>query len=261
MREVYEALAADAPLRDPDGELPRPDHAQVVLLAKCLCRLEDVEANVAAYGQLDERTGAVRPAAEREDRLRKEAADYLDALGMTPRSRARLGLDPRARLRPSAALGDGGSGRVGVSVLLREADGFEGFGPRLEEAPPDALPRRHRAICQVAWFAGAPLPAPWPRTNRSATVRSPRSRTARTSMFQSGKDIVPGLPPAADSLVAAIAALALHGTRARDGLHVIVHQAQKGVEVAPVEGVNRSVVEFDVLLRHCPRSIAQGAGA
>jgi hypothetical protein len=72
-----------------------------------------------------------------------------------------------------------------------------------------------------------------------------------------GNDIEHVVPPAADSLVAAIAALALHGTRARDDLHVIVHQCQKGVEVAPVEGVNRSVVEFHVLLRHRPRSISQ----
>ena len=50
--------------------------------------------------------------------------------------------------------------------------------------------------------------------------------------------------------MAAIAALALHGTRARNGLHVIVHQCQKGVEVAPVEGVNGSVMQFHVLLRH-----------
>jgi hypothetical protein len=35
----------------------------------------------------------VRPAVELEGRLRREVADYLDAMGMSPRSRARLGLD------------------------------------------------------------------------------------------------------------------------------------------------------------------------
>ena len=44
---------------------------------------------------------------------------------------------------------------------------------------------------------------------------------------------------------------------ARDDLHVIVHQCQKGVEVAPVEGVNGSVSQLHVLLRHRPRSIPQ----
>ena len=42
-----------------------------------------------------------------------------------------------------------------------------------------------------------------------------------------------------------------------DDLHVIVHQCQKGVEVAPVEGVNGSASQFHVLLRHRPRSIPQ----
>src|SRR5687767_382076 len=78
--EVYEALAADAPLRDPGGDLPRADHAIVALLAECLCRLEDVGASVRDYGLLDQKTGAVRPAVELERRLRQEAADHLDAL-------------------------------------------------------------------------------------------------------------------------------------------------------------------------------------
>lgn len=43
-REVFEALAADAPLRDPDGSLPAADGVTVRLLADVLCRLEDVAA-------------------------------------------------------------------------------------------------------------------------------------------------------------------------------------------------------------------------
>ena len=39
-------------------------------------------------------------------------------------------------------------------------------------------------------------------------------------------------------------------TLARDSLHVIVHQCQKGIEVVPVEGVNRSAMKVHVLLRH-----------
>jgi len=52
-----------------------------------------VTANVRDHGVFEAKTGAVRPAVELEGRLRREAADYLDALGCTPRSRARLGLD------------------------------------------------------------------------------------------------------------------------------------------------------------------------
>jgi hypothetical protein len=93
VQEVFDALAADAPLRDADGSLPRADAALVRLLAECLCRLEDVSANVREFGLRDQKTKEVRPAVEVEMRLRREAADHLDALGMSPRSRARLGLD------------------------------------------------------------------------------------------------------------------------------------------------------------------------
>ncbi len=90
--ELLAALAEDAPLRDADGELPAPDTAIVHLLATALCRVEDVERYLTAHGYLAD-DGSVRPAADLAGRLRKEAADYLDALGMTPRSRAKLGLD------------------------------------------------------------------------------------------------------------------------------------------------------------------------
>lgn len=94
--ELFEALAVDAPLRDEVGELPRHDGAQVALLADVLCRLDDVRANVRDFGVFEQRgmrRGQVRSAVELEGRLRREASDYLDALGMTPRSRAKLGLD------------------------------------------------------------------------------------------------------------------------------------------------------------------------
>lgn len=92
VREVFDALAADVPLRE-EGALPAADQAQVHLLAEALCRLEDVSANVRDFGMFDQKNGAVRPAVDLEARLRKEAAEYLDALGMTPRSRARLGAE------------------------------------------------------------------------------------------------------------------------------------------------------------------------
>jgi len=80
--EVFDALAADV--------------AQVRLLSEALCRLDAVSADVTSFGLLEQRgkrRGQVRPAAELEGRLRREVADHLDALGMTPKSRARLGLD------------------------------------------------------------------------------------------------------------------------------------------------------------------------
>ena len=92
VREVFDALALDAPLRDADGGLPAADTMQVRLLAECLCRLDDVSAYLRSFGLFDERTRQPRPALEVEQRLRREAADYLDAMGMSPRARAKLGL-------------------------------------------------------------------------------------------------------------------------------------------------------------------------
>jgi len=93
-REVFDALAADAPLRDEGGDLPAADQAAVHLLAQSLCRLEDVAGHLAATGWIDQRTGEPRQSVlDLEARLRREAAAMLDRLGMTPASRARLGLD------------------------------------------------------------------------------------------------------------------------------------------------------------------------
>lgn len=94
--EVYTAISEDAPLRDPDGELPAPDAAMVRLLAECLCRIESIGAYLRDHGLIDPKTKAPRESViYLEARLQNNASDYLDALGMSPRSRARLGLDLR----------------------------------------------------------------------------------------------------------------------------------------------------------------------
>jgi Phage terminase, small subunit len=95
-RAIIAALSSDAPLRDGADELPAHDGAIVTLLAQCLCRLEDVSANLRDFGlfvQRGKRKGHVRPAVELEAKLRREAAGYLDSLGMTPKARAALGVD------------------------------------------------------------------------------------------------------------------------------------------------------------------------
>lgn len=92
-REVYEALAHDAPLRDAVDELPAADGAAVRLAAEVMCRLDDLSAWLAAHGWLDANDQPRESLLDLERRLRGEAADHLDSLGMTPRARARLGLD------------------------------------------------------------------------------------------------------------------------------------------------------------------------
>lgn len=121
-RAIIDALAADAPLRSGAGELPAHDGAIVTLLAQCLLRLEDVAANVVAFGVLEQRgkrKGQVRPAAELEAKLRREAAGYLDALGMTPKSRAALGLDLARTVDLATAMSEPDADRR--AELMREA--------------------------------------------------------------------------------------------------------------------------------------------
>ena len=121
-RQVFDALSADAPLRDARGELPRHDAAQVTLLADVLCRLDSINSYLDARGYLDDK-GNVRPAAELAGRMRREASDYLDALGMTPKSRAKLGLLLQRTVDLASAMNEPDDERR--AELLAEA-GLEG---------------------------------------------------------------------------------------------------------------------------------------
>jgi hypothetical protein len=92
---VFDALGCDAPLRE-HGELPAADAALVHVCAEAMCRLEDVRDYLTTYGIVDLKTKALRTTViELEGRLRREIGDHLDALGMSPRSRAKLGVDVR----------------------------------------------------------------------------------------------------------------------------------------------------------------------
>jgi phage terminase small subunit len=105
-QEIFETLAADAPMRDGAGGLPAADTAVVSLFARCLVQLERVEADMADHGWKDRESGDPRPVVELARRLRGEALDYAEALGMTPRSRAKLGLDLTRTLTAGEALDD-----------------------------------------------------------------------------------------------------------------------------------------------------------
>jgi len=87
--DVFDALAA---LRNADGSLPAADAVAVRLLAECLLRLDSIAAHLRDHGILDGE-GNVKPVVEVEGRLRREAADHAEALGMTPRARAKIGMD------------------------------------------------------------------------------------------------------------------------------------------------------------------------
>lgn len=91
--QVYAALAEDAPVRGPDGGLPRHDREAVALLARALCRLEDVTTWLDKRGVVAH-SGKLRTRVlDQEQKLRREVQSYLEDLGMTPRARAKLGVD------------------------------------------------------------------------------------------------------------------------------------------------------------------------
>ncbi len=93
VRELYEALGEDLPLRAPDGGVPPADEARLSLCARAMARLEDVERYHDNFGWRDAKTGNPRPSVEVERTLRVEVANHLDALGCSPASRVKLGVD------------------------------------------------------------------------------------------------------------------------------------------------------------------------
>jgi hypothetical protein len=90
-REVFDALASDAPVQE-RGHLPRHDHVVVRQLATALCRIENIETYLAEHGWKSEE-GDPRPVLEYERKLHQLVLAYLEQLGMTPAARAKLGID------------------------------------------------------------------------------------------------------------------------------------------------------------------------
>jgi hypothetical protein len=90
--ELAKQIAAAAPVRNPDGSLPVHDQVAVQMLASALCRLEDVGVWLDEHGVLDAK-GKPRSAAGWERRLQSHALKLMASLGMTPQSRAKLGLN------------------------------------------------------------------------------------------------------------------------------------------------------------------------
>jgi hypothetical protein len=89
---LYESLAAAAPVRVANNQLPPADAHTVRLAARTLARLESVSAWLDEHGPLDAK-GKPRSAANWERRLTATSAKLLASLGMNPSARARLGVD------------------------------------------------------------------------------------------------------------------------------------------------------------------------
>jgi hypothetical protein len=115
--DIYAALAAAAPVRT-GQDLPAADQAAVRLCARTLARLESVSAWIDKHGPLDAK-GKPRSAAIWERRLTATAAKQLAALGMTPQSRARIGVDVAQVVDLATALSEPDEAKR--AVLMRQA--------------------------------------------------------------------------------------------------------------------------------------------
>lgn len=92
VRELMDALGEGVPVRDRDGGVPPADVPAIERAARSLKRYRHLAGWLDLHGRITEK-GEVKPAAELELKAERELASALDALGCSPRSRARLGLD------------------------------------------------------------------------------------------------------------------------------------------------------------------------
>lgn len=101
MQVFYAAFASVVPVRsntDPDQVAPA-DEAAVEVCARAFQRWRRVGAWVEEHGEIDEASGAERPAARFELACERALHRALDTLGLSPKSRLRLGV----RLMQAAA--------------------------------------------------------------------------------------------------------------------------------------------------------------
>jgi hypothetical protein len=108
-REIFDALAADAPVRAADGGLPAHDALAVRMLADALIRRERALAEEAHGLEVTSgpNKGKLRGVVEFGLRLDSQVLDLLRELGLTPLARAKLlgQLDP-GRGKKRSALDD-----------------------------------------------------------------------------------------------------------------------------------------------------------
>ncbi len=92
VRELMDALAEGAPVREADGSLPLSDVVAVEAAARALKRWRSVSGWCDLHGRLDSK-GEVRQAARYEVTAENQLHRALDSLGMSPMARSKLGLN------------------------------------------------------------------------------------------------------------------------------------------------------------------------
>jgi hypothetical protein len=101
VRELVEAIGEDLPVREPDGGVPGADAIPLRLLGESLIRRERVRETEVRHG-IEAADGKLRGVVEFGLRLDAQIIRLCVELGLTPRSRAALGLD-LARAESAAA--------------------------------------------------------------------------------------------------------------------------------------------------------------
>lgn len=117
--ELMEALGETVPVRDPDGSVPTADMVAVEFAARALKRYRHLASWIDAHGWLDEKTGKPKPVYEYEQQALRSATAAIEALGMTPTSRAKLGLDLQ---RTAASAEELEAARIARERLDRRAE-------------------------------------------------------------------------------------------------------------------------------------------
>lgn len=102
---ALDEVRAGLPIRGADGEPLIYDLTLCELAARELARIRQIDAWLDTHG-LFGRGPKLRPAVEYRLRAAKLLAELLDRLGMTPRSRAQLGLDLAKTVNLADAMGE-----------------------------------------------------------------------------------------------------------------------------------------------------------
>jgi hypothetical protein len=92
VRELFDAIGADLPVRDFDGGVPAQDAIPLRMLAETLLRRERVRETELRHG-IEAPDGKLRGVVEFGLRLDGQALRLCEQLGLTPAARAKLGLD------------------------------------------------------------------------------------------------------------------------------------------------------------------------
>lgn len=91
-RELFDAIAASAPVRGTGGGLPPADVFAVEVAATELARYRQVNAWLDEHGFVD-RKGRLRPVVAEAGKIASRVLGLLAELGCTPKSRVALGLE------------------------------------------------------------------------------------------------------------------------------------------------------------------------